>query len=164
MELLSSDSEENHSTTGNCKSSTHESQKIEVPLVDSTKVVKPNIFIATDIKQMSREDKSKTLALPLKPLWNWVFPYSSNQYLGEKLLVNAKDKSSFLRDGKIALSSSDSLESANANLDQGLYRHESDTCADLDSPCFSVHTRSSEDLNMAIRDDLVDKEMLGSCH
>ena len=133
-------------------------------MVDSTKVVKPNIFIATDIKQMSREDKSKTLALPLKPLWNWVFPYSSNQYLGEKLLVNAKDKSFSLRDGKIALSSSNPLESANANLDQGLYCHESDTCADLGGPCFSVHTKSSKDLNMDIRDNLVDKEMSSGCH
>ena len=94
-------------------------------------VVKPNIFIASDIKQRFPQDKSKTLALPLKPLWNWLFPYSFNQDLGEKLLVNTKDKSSSLRDGKIALSSSDSLESANANLDKGLYRHESNTCADL---------------------------------
>ena len=93
-----------------------------------------------------------------------MFPYFSNQYLGEKLLINAKDKSFSLRDGKIALSSSNPLESANANLDQGLYCHESDTCANLGSPCFSVHTRSSEDLNMAIRDDLVDKEVSDSCH
>ena len=62
------------------------------------------------------------------------------------------------------MNNSNSLESANANLDQGLYRHESDTYADLGSLCFSVHTRSSEDLNMVIRDDLVDKEVSDGCH
>ena len=53
LELLSSDcldNKESHSITENCKSSTHESQKIEIPLVDSIEVVKPNISIASDIK------------------------------------------------------------------------------------------------------------------
>ena len=139
---FSSDSEENQSTTAKSKDQSLDVPKDELSLGICNKIENKilNNFPSFSGKLRSYRDRSKMLNFSFGSFWNRnLLLFSSLPIRGNHLQI-AVVNSSPPQEAMQSANSFDSSDAPNLGLNQGKFCPNPNSCYDLGSPCFSVHT------------------------